>query len=140
MIQRRVATFALIFLIVFIIAPSLALAASPGGGLPGQIVPENCDDEPGGCKSVCDLAELANNVLTTAIYIAVFLSAILFAWAGWLYLTSGGGGDISRAKEIFQNVAVGLVIVLIGWLVVDTLIRTLTGDKLGFWNEICEAA
>ena len=123
------------FVVIFFIAPTFALAAA---GLPGQIVPEQCN-QVGGCQSVCDLATVAQNVLNTGIYIAVFLSAVLFAWAGWLYLTSVAGGEISRAKEIFVNVAIGLVIILAGWLVVDTLMRTLVGNggSFGPWNKIC---
>lgn len=122
--------------LVFFVLPSLAFAANP---LPGQIVPEKCN-EIGGCQSVCDIATVAQNVLNTGIYVAVFLSAILFAWAGWLYLSSVAGGEISRAKEIFMNVAIGLVIILAGWLVVDTLMRTLVGNggSFGPWNKICE--
>ena len=137
MIQRRVITFAILLLVVFIIAPSVVLAAS--NSLPGAIVPKECND-PGGCQSICQLEILAQNVLNTGIYIAVFLSAILFAWAGWLYLTGVAGSDLSRAKSIFTNVAVGLVIILIGWLVVDTLMKTLTGSSSTFgpWNKICE--
>lgn len=137
MIRRRLVRTAVLFTIVFFIAPSIVLAAN---ALPGQIVPESCNEGIGGCKSVCDLATVAQNVLNTGIYIAVFLSAVLFAWAGWLYLTSVAGGEISRAKEIFVNVAVGLVIILAGWLVVDTLMRTLVGNggSFGPWNKICE--
>ena len=127
--------FAVLFLIVLIIAPSLVFAA-PTGVLSGQIVPQECNEK-GGCKSVCDLATLAQNVLNTGIYIAVFLSAVLFAWAGWLYLTGAAGSDLSRAKTIFFDVIVGLVIILIGWLVVDTLIKTLTGGQFGTWNKVC---
>ncbi len=127
---------AVLFAVIFFIAPSLALAA---GGLPGQIVPERCNDV-GGCQSVCDIATIAQNILNTGIYIAVFLSAVLFAWAGWLYLTSVAGSEISRAKTIFADVAIGLVIILAGWLVVDTLMRTLVGNggSFGPWNKICE--
>ena len=124
-----------VFLLVLVFVPSFSLAQQ--NVLPGQIVPESCNDR-GGCKSICDLAQLAHNVLNTGIYIAVFLSAILFAWAGWLYLTGAAGSDLSRAKEIFFNVAVGLVIILIGWLVVDILIRSLAGGNFSSWNKICE--
>ncbi len=137
MIRRELVVRAAVLLTtVFFIAPSIALAA---GALPGQIVPEKCN-QVGGCQSVCDLATVAQNVLNTGIYIAVFLSAVLFAWAGWLYLTSAAGNEISRAKEIFANVAVGLIIILAGWLVVDTLMRTLVGNggNFGPWNKICE--
>ena len=136
MVRRLPLRIAALFLVIFFVAPSIALAAN---ALPGQIVPETCKNV-GGCQSVCDLATVAQNVLNTGIYIAVFLSAVLFAWAGWLYLTSVAGGEISRAKEIFMNVAVGLVIILAGWLVVDTLMRTLVGDggSFGPWNKICQ--
>ena len=123
-----------LFLVVFIIVPSVALAANV---LPGQIVPENCN-QVGGCQSICDLGQLAQNVLNTGIYIAVFLSAILFAWAGFKYLTSVAGSEVSRAKETFVNVAIGLVIILAGWLLVDTILKTLAGGKFGTWNKVCE--
>ncbi len=128
---------AVVFAIIFFIAPSIVLAQR--NSLPGQIVPASCN-EVGGCQSICDLATIAQNVLNTGIYIAVFLSAILFAWAGWLYLTSAAGSEISRAKSIFFNVVVGLVIILAGWLVVDTLMRTLVGNggSFGPWNKICQ--
>jgi len=138
MVRRHLVRMAVLLTIVFFVAPSIALAAA---ALPGQIVPEKCNTQIGGCESICDLATVAQNVLNTGIYIAVFLSAALFAWAGWLYLTSVAGNEISRAKEIFVNVAVGLVIILAGWLVVDTLMRTLVGNggSFGPWNKICEA-
>lgn len=135
MVRTAIFQAAVLFAIAFFIVPSFALAAS---ALPGQIVPDRCNDV-GGCQSVCDIATIAQNVLNTGIYVAVFLSAVLFAWAGWLYLTSVAGGEISRAKEIFVNVAIGLIIILAGWLVVDTLMRTLVGNggSFGPWNKIC---
>ena len=136
MTRRQVIRSTVLFLVVFIIAPSLVLAQ--GNILPGQIVPQQCND-PGGCKSICDLAQVAQNILNTGIYIAVFLSAILFAWAGFLYLTnSANSSGISKAKEVFFNVAVGLVIILVGWLVIDTVMKVLAGGKFGTWNKVCE--
>ncbi len=134
MTQRRVMVGFILFLTIATSAPSLALAAN---ALPSQIVPEECNQK-GGCQSICDLAQVAHNILNTGIYIAVFLSAILFAWAGWLYLTDvANAGQHSKAVEVFQYVATGLVIILIGWLVVDVLIRTLAGDNFSSWNKIC---
>jgi hypothetical protein len=121
----------LVVLLLLVIAPSLAFAA----GLPTQIVPTDCTGA-GGCQSVCDIATLAQNLLNAGIFIAVFLCAILFAWAGWKYLTAGGNpGEINAAKSIFLNVAVGLIIILAAWLLVDTLIHVLT--TIGPWNSVC---
>ena len=116
--------------------PAMVLAQA--NLLPGQIVPQECNEGLGGCKDVCTLAKVADNVLKTGIYIAVFLSAVLFAWAGFKYLTNvANSGEVSKAKEIFMNVAIGLIIILAGWLVIDTLMRTLMGSDFGPWNKIC---
>lgn len=109
--------------------PALAGAA----GLPDRIVP--CT----GIKCSCgDLVLLAQNVLNTAIYFAVFISAVLFAWAGWKMISGksmGSGEGISEAKGVLWNVMIGLVIILAAWLLVDTLMRTLLASQV--WNTIC---
>lgn len=123
-----------LFTVLFIVAPSLTLAAT---GIIPTIVPDSCN-KTGGCSSVCDIATVAQNILNAGIYIAVFLSAMLFAWAGFLYLTSiGNASGITKAKTIFINVAIGLIIILAGWLVVDTLMRMMTGADFGVWNKVC---
>lgn len=122
---------ALILLLVLI--PSFALAA----GLPIQIVPDECNRD-GGCPSICSLAQLAQNILNAAIYLAVALSAVLFAWAGFLYLTNvGNPGGVSRAKEVFANVFIGLIIIVASWLVIDIVMRAFLGASLLPWNSIC---
>lgn len=116
---------------LFMLAP-YAVGAAP---FDKPIVPCNGAD----C-SLCDLATLAQNILNTAIYLAVFLSAGLFAWAGWQYLTAqGNSGKAGAARQTFWNVGVGLVIILAAWLIVDTIMKTLTpnGGKFGPWNQIC---
>ena len=136
MVHRLVVRAAVLFAVILFVAPSVVMAAT---ALPGAIVPESCNGV-GGCQSICDPTTVAQNVLNTGIYIAVFLSAVLFAWAGFLYLTNvANSGQHSRAIEVFQNVAIGLVIILAGWLVVDTLMKTLVDQSGGFgpWNKVC---
>ena len=120
-----------LFVIILLLTPSFGLAA-----LPQQIVPKTCD---GPNCSICDLATLAQNILNTAIFIAVFAAAVLFAWAGWKYLTAGGDSSkVSSARGIFFNVMIGLVIIIAAWLIVDTLMHTLTGTSFGqSWGKLC---
>jgi hypothetical protein len=88
--------------------------------------------------SVCHIATLTQNILNTSIFIAVVLSALLFAYAGWQAVTAGGDTEKMRsARSVFTNVFIGLVIILAGWIVVDTLVRTLTNASFGPWNKIC---
>ena len=124
--------FAAVLILILVIAPSLAMAA----GLP-TIVPSECNGV-GGCPNVCSFAQLAQNILNAAIYLAVILSAVLFAWAGFLYLTNvANAGQHSRAVEVFKNVFVGLIIILAGWLVIDIVMRALVGASVLPWNTIC---
>ena len=131
--KRFLAVFAVV-VVATAFVPAMTLAA--GGGLT-TLVPSDCNGD-GGCQSLCDLAQLANNILNDAIYIAVFLSAVLFAWAGLKYLTNvANPGEVSKAKAIFTNVGIGLVIILASWLVIDTVMRTLVGSSVLPWNSIC---
>lgn len=118
-------------LAVAMLLPTLASAAP----LPGQVVPKTCDGIHCSCN---DLVLLAENILNTGIYFAVFISAVLFAWAGWKMLsgnTMGNSEDITEAKRVLWNVMIGLVIILAAWLLVDTLSRTLLASPV--WNTVC---
>lgn len=135
----HIASFALL---IFLTAPGIVSSAI----MPGPIV--NCSGAIAGGASdinpnlppctICSIAQTAQNVLNTGIFVAVFLSAILFAWAGVKYLTSAvNSGGINEAKSLFGNVLIGLFIILGAWLVIDTLMKTLTNGQFGPWNKVC---
>ena len=129
MIRRNAYSILALVASVLAVIPTLVNAA----GLPAKVVSctgVNC--------SVCDIATTAQNVLNTGIFVMVFLSAVLFAYAGWKMLTAGGQTEsYAQGKQIFGNVVLGLVIILAGWLVIDTLMRTMLGSGFGPWNAIC---
>ena len=118
------------------IAPSLVSAQIPtivpcAGAKASETLP---------ACTICHIAQLAQNTINAGIYIAVFLSAILFAWAGWKYITAGGdAGKAGDAKKIFWTVGVGLVLILAAWLIVDIIMKTLVSENalFGPWNEVC---
>ena len=76
------------------------------------------------------LMTLINNVITFLLFtVATPLAAIIIAYAGWLYLSSGGNSsDVTRAKKILMNVVIGYVIGLAAWLIVKTIITSLGVD------------
>jgi len=119
---------------LFTLAPIIASAL---GLVP--IVPQNstCNGS-GGCQSICDLATLAQNALTDGIYIAIFLSAILFAWAGWNMVVGSSSGNVTqvtKAKNIFKYVTGGLVLILAAWIIVSVIMAALTNNT--GWNNFC---
>lgn len=126
--MRSLGIFCLILLMLC--APVVIQAQIP------TIVPCNGVD----C-TVCDIARLAQNLLNAAIYLAVFFSAFLFAYAGFLYLTNEAIGQQQKAKQMFTNVLLGMVVLMGAWLFVDTVMKMLMPGGAGGgyfpWNSIC---
>lgn len=128
--QRLANAVLLAYYVLLFTFPALLVAQSQG--LPSRIVPCNGVD----C-TLCDLATLAQNLINTGIFMAVFASAMLFSFAGFLYLTNAALGAKDRARKIFTNVPIGLAIMLAAWLVIDTLMKSVLGGSFGPWNDVC---
>jgi hypothetical protein len=99
-----------------------------GGGL----VP---DCPAGGCNWNTLMA-LVNKVVNFILFsLALPIAAIMFAYAGFELLTAGGDvAKMTKAKKIFLNVALGLIIAAAAWLIVHTILTILgyTGLSVGF--------
>lgn len=118
----------------------LVFAQSQNRGMPKSIVP--CEGTTINGKAACtcrSLIDLAQNIIDAGIYIAVFLSAGLFMYAGWLYMTKETIQGQKDAKNVFKNVLIGLIIILAAWLVVDTIMRGMAGSEFGGqWSDMCK--
>ncbi len=78
-----------------------------------------------GCQA-CNLAQLIQNIMTFAIGIAVPIAAALFAYAGFLYITSASSpGNIGKAKGIFKDALIGFLIAICAWLIINTLLHVI---------------
>lgn len=122
---KRVGAGVLVFCILAV--PALALAQ--GGLVPcGEVGQDGKIDQ---C-TFQDFILLINKIIDFLIKsIALPASAILFAWAGFLYLTAAGDGTkIKKAHGIFNTVFVGLVLALSGWLVINLVTNVLTNKDL----------
>ncbi len=88
-------------------------------------------DCPNGCN-FNDLMIMINRVIKFLLFtIATPLAAIIFAYAGFLLITSGGDpGKKTQAKKIIGNLLIGYIIALAAWLIVNTIVTGLgfTGD------------
>lgn len=73
-----------------------------------------------------DLIVLLNVTIQFLAYIAASLSAIAFAYAGFLYMTAAGdSGKIEQAHGIFKKTFIGIFFVLVGWLLIATMLKIL---------------
>ncbi len=103
-----------------------------------QLVPCNPKIQPDGTMTKCgfyDLVALVNNIIDFIIYISIPISAVMFAFAGALYI-SGKSSNIERAHGIFKNVGRGLVFVLGAWLIVKAILSGMGAEGGGVINLI----
>jgi ABC-type uncharacterized transport system permease subunit len=117
-----------VFLVLLGLAPALALAAGlvPCGG-PGEPV----------CQ-FCHAAALISNVTTWLVQVLGVFAAIVIVVAGIRLAASVGSVSAKQtARRMISNVLFGYVLVLAGWLLVDTLLRAFVSDTVyGVWNDI----
>ena len=106
----------------------------PAVSFGADLIPCNTTAHPEPCefKHVMDLI---NNVISFILFdMVVPIAAIMFAYAGILLIFSGGDtGKRAKAKSIFINVAIGFIIAIAAWLIVEFILNLLGYDKTWNW-------
>jgi len=99
--------------------------------LPGGLVP--CDNVGTKCDFNALLAMINGVIHFILFFMVVPISAIMFAYAGFLLITAGGeaAGARTKAKNIFTDAVIGLIIAVACWLIVSTVLHILGYD--GSW-------
>lgn len=111
-----------LFSLLILVAPSMLRAQ-------GNLIP--CDGED--CNFT-QLMVLFNNVIEFLLFtIATPFAAIVFAYAGWLYLRAGDNpGNKGKAKSMFIKMLVGYVVALGAYLIVKVIMQGLGFDATNF--------
>jgi len=93
----------------------------------------------GDCQT-CHVVQLVSGVNAWLVGILSIVATIMFVIAGFRLVTSNGNPSVLQdAKSMIINVAIGFVIVLSAWLLLDLFMKSLLSDSeqgLGPWNEI----
>jgi Type IV secretion system pilin len=88
----------------------------------------------------CHVVVLVNDVIKFLLYILGVVAAIIIVYAGARLVFSGGNRSaMEEAKSMISSMIIGYVIILAGWLLVDTGMKMLLTDgatKLGVWNQV----
>ena len=117
----------ILLLTLFSFAPLFALGANDSGILPSKIVACTGADD---CNTRAFLQSFYN-LIKFIIGIVIIASALVFAWAGFMYMTAQGDENkVKKAHSIFYKVIVGLIVALVAWLIVSVLLGQLTGKDL----------
>lgn len=105
------------FLSLFITAMLPASVSAQGGFVP-------C--EGGGCN-VCQVVDMANELISWLIGISVLIAVMLMVVAGFRLMMSQGNQEaMQKAKSMAVNVVIGFILILSAWLIVDTILKLLT--------------
>ena len=128
---RLLYSSSIVSLISFLLfVPSLALAQS-GGFVP-------CD----GVNPPCELCHLAVIIGRISRFVIITMMVVTFLLIGYtaLQMASGNGAPDADGpiRKTVQSIMIGFIIILAGWIVVDTVVKLLVGQysSIGLWNEI----
>jgi hypothetical protein len=133
--ERRRLAVLLLAVSLAIMLPVATFAAQ--NATPGGLVPCGVSSDPATASQceACNLVQLIQNIITFMIGIAIPVAVALFAYAGFLYFTSGTRlENIDTAKRIFKNVLFGFLMALTAWLVVNTVLNAVL-DKGQYPNS-----
>jgi len=85
--------------------------------------------------------QLFKNIIDYLIYIIFPLAAVMIVVGGGFIMTAAGSPSrVSKGKEIITAAIIGLLIVLLSYLIIDTIIKIIAVDwnsvRIGPWNEL----
>ncbi len=90
------------------------------------------DDERVPCDQ-CQLWHLLKHLVDFILIAAAPILATVFFIVAGVYMILGGAnpGMLSQGKSIFKNTFIGLLIVMLAWLITNTLINSLVAPNFG---------
>lgn len=95
-----------------------------GPGYTNSLV--KCNGTPTDPCRFADFMALVQRMINFILILMLPICAIIFAYIGFLFLTSGGSSETkSKAKGILLKTVIGLILVLAAWLIVKTIVVSL---------------
>jgi len=89
----------------------------------------------------CHFGQLAINIINFMMYLIFPLATVMIVVGGIFIMTSGSSSArFSKGKEIITAAVIGILIALLSWIIIDTIIQTITVGFQGIvgtpWNKI----
>lgn len=75
-----------------------------------------------------DIREFAKTILNFILGFLGFIAVVYIIYGGFLYIMSGGDDtNVDKGKKIILNAAIGIIIILASFAIVNTVLRAPTG-------------
>jgi len=117
----------------------------PCGGTLGICVDSICTNNNSSCTynvdcgrqppcNRCELLHLIRHVIDFILVAAAPVLATLFFILAGLFIMLGGGnpGSLAKGKKMFRDTFIGILIVMLAWLITNTLIRSIAEATVRF--------
>ena len=90
-----------------------------------------CKGTPDDPCTIGKFLEGVQGVIRFLILLVAPIAVVMFSYAGWLYMSSGGNtSKISKANAIFTSVLVGIGLALGAFLIIDIIVDSLVRPDL----------
>lgn len=75
-----------------------------------------------------DATCLVGQVIRYILGVIAIIATLMFVWGGVMMLTSGGNADqVKRAKETLVWAAIGVVVILLSWAIIQFVLKGIAG-------------
>lgn len=116
------------------VAPSANTDSRPKGS---GLIPCGNSSNPGDACTVCDFFVMAQGLMQWGLGLLFILAGAGFFISGILYIVSAGNsGMMTKAKGYLKLCVMGVAIVLLAWLMVNTTMWILGAKRTGIWYNI----
>jgi hypothetical protein len=117
---NKIISLAFIALVIFTIALPTQTFSQVGSGCEGFVCCSGPD-----CKFE-SIKQNVEHIITEVLKYAFAAISLMFAYAGYVYIMAKGDpGEVKHAHEMFTNVLIGAIVVLLAYAIVKTLITSL---------------
>ena len=95
-----------------------------------------CNAADAGCN-LCDAVKVVVNIINDLTTFAILAAVGMTVYGAIVLMISGGSEErVKQGKKLIVSAVTGLVIVLAGWLIINTVLHLLTG-RIDFpWSDI----
>ena len=113
---------------LLVLLPNVVMAQDTG------LVPCGYADNP--CTTA-HVAAFVNGLISFLISILSVFAVIVLVITGFQMVVSAGNADQwGVLTRRLTNIIIGIVLILAAWLIVDTIMRALTGQGLDVWGRL----
>lgn len=115
----RVITGLFVLTLLFFAGVAFVHAQGGGGLISPSDQPQTLVAATGGTGS---FKELALNIVNFFLFFLGFIATIMIIYGGIMYVTSGGGENVEKAKKVLIYAVIGIIVILLSFAVVNTIL------------------